>query len=152
MGVIVRNDTEDYIQGRYLSFSGGDTASKVFPPYETLEGYETLDFYYFDGRKKTNFFHQYFVSFVLDVRYSEETYYKKKSEIESNEELVNQGDFAYERKERTANVAYGIFFGDGNNTIRYVAVCGKGLEEVSLGALMIWNIPLDHLSNKTWEK
>jgi len=146
MKKIVHNDLNDYTQGRYLNFAGGDLISDFIPKYKDLGEYETLSFYYSDGRKKTNFFHIYFISFVLDIQYDQETYLKKKSEIEEN--VVNKYDmksynYTGVEIESPQNALYGIYFFEENNIIRYVAMCGKGVDDYVLDLLIPWNTSVE---------
>jgi len=141
MKKIVHNDLNDYTQGRYLNFAGGDLISDFIPKYKDLGEYENISFCYLDCRKKT-FWHKYFISFVFDIQYDHETYLNKKSEIEDNvviEGNIESDNYTGFQIESPQNALYGIYFFEDNNIIRYVAMCGKGIDDLGIELLIPWN-------------
>lgn len=50
---IIHNDLNDYTEGRYLNYAGGELISDFIPKYADLGEYKSIAFNYEDRRKKT---------------------------------------------------------------------------------------------------
>jgi hypothetical protein len=148
MSGIESNNIEDYISGKYLTFLGGKEITNYIPMYEEIGDYESLYFGYFDGHRKNNFFHNYYVSFGLRVQYTTDEYLKKKekagvlnkyddySGTTEGYKFVEDGDLNH--------IVYGVRYNDNSNTIEYLAVCGDDgntIKAGSLWGLLAWNNP-----------
>lgn len=145
MSGITSTDVEDYISGRYLSFAGGREIEGCIPAYEKLDGYKSLDFGYFDGRRKNNFFRTYYISFGLRVWYNEEEYLRRKAEAGvTNNHTDYSGitsGYKYVEEGRLNHVVYGAEYNDGYNTVEYVAICGDDIEDEWWWHLFLLNNP-----------
>jgi len=148
MSGVESHDVEDYILGRYLSFPGGKEVRGCIPAYEELGEYESIYFGYFDGRKKTNPFHTYYISFGVRAKYSEDEYLERKRKAGVTNSYDDYGGSTQRYKfieEGSLNhVVYGAEFNDRLNMIEYVAICGDNGEAIQEGLLFIllpWNSP-----------
>lgn len=83
---------------------------------------------------------------MLDVKYDQETFLKKKSEIEKNAAIqyeMSGYNYTGVAIESPQNVIYGIYFIAEENIIRYAAICGKGVDDVGINTQLMWNSSVD---------
>jgi hypothetical protein len=149
MSVVESVDVEDYVSGRYLSFPGGNEIDGCIPTYEELGNYKSIYFGYFDGRKKTNFFHKFFVSFGVRVYYSDEEYAEKKGQADAlrsynDDTWVTEG-YKFIGEGNLNHVLYGALYNDRLHRIEYIAICGDDGDLLKEGwlfsGIIQWNNP-----------
>ena len=135
-------DVDDYISGRYLSFPGGEEIRGCMPAYEELDAHESLSFGYFDGRRKSNYFRTFYVSFGLLVEYSEEVYLEKKRQTgitnNYNDYTGTTQGYKFVEESNLSHVIYGTLYNDYRHTIEYVAICGDDGDAIKEGWLFAW--------------
>lgn len=144
---ITTNDINEYVNGNYLTYTGSDAVINFFPRYSELTDFSNIEFHYFNGSHKSTFFHKFFISFALDVRYnSNEIYTQKASELLSAITTIYHkggdawGDFLlYQVETSNKNIVQCIGFNDSNYTIRYIAFYGNGVDMVDIYTLITWN-------------
>jgi len=89
---------DQYKDGSYEEFIGGDYAKKFLPSYEILENYETIKFCTIDGFKSLSL-NAYSQSFTLDICYTKSNFNIYKEEMLSSynflDEIIRDSDNDY---------------------------------------------------------
>ena len=141
MKSIIINDITEYTDGTIGGFDGGKQALDFFPEYSKIDGENNIYFHYEDARHKSNFYHEYFSVFILDIQYSEATEYQQirnnLSEIADNE-MAETYINVYENFDLDELCAKAVYCNDSSQTVRYVVVYGID-RETDVNALILWN-------------
>ena len=67
------NDVEDYLDGSYIKFNGGEEAKHFFEEYARTDSYKDIGFNYRDAGKLIELY-KYKTAFALDVYYEAEDF------------------------------------------------------------------------------
>ena len=135
----VDSNLTTYIENKMSQYDGGDEAEKFFPEYSELCKFKDLSFEYCDNREKSNFFHEYFSYFCLDIVFEDEYY---DSYIGSQKRFTvnwEENQFQIIEEWSSKNNCKAILCNNQQKTIRYILFYGDFEETIDINALIAWN-------------
>lgn len=141
MDSIITNDISEYTDGTMTQHDGGNQAIDFFPDYSEIRYANNIHFHYEDSRHKSNFFHEYFSVFILDVQYTEKVFYeqiRKSFSRTIDNEMTGTYILLYEKFDIENLCAKAVYCNDKAQTIRYVLVYGVN-KEADINSLILWN-------------
>ena len=141
MKSIIINDITEYTDGTIAQYDGGKQAIDFFPHPSEVQNANNIYFHYEDSRHKSNFYHEYFSVFILDVQYSDGTVYEQirnNFPETPNNEMEETYINVYENFDLEELCAKAVYCNDESQTVRYVVVYGIN-RETDINALILWN-------------
>lgn len=129
------HNAQDFLNGNYQSFNGGEEAKRFFDEYAYTQKYKDIAFHYYDGNKQISFYYAWVKTiFVLDVWYEEDIFFNVVDEIlaDTDSKILYPQNYEYDGFYNAYTITkndnlyvdnYAAFYIDVNHhTIRYFFV------------------------------